>query len=94
MSKSPYDGLVPKPETPNIPNITIITPPEPPMTKPIIKSKTFWVNLLTVVAGLAATVSGSDLIQNNPEWATMAATLIGVLNIGLRFVTKSAVTIK
>lgn len=85
MSKSPYDGLVPQPES--------TKPQEKDMSKSIFKSKTFWANLLTAVAGIAASVGGSDLIQANPEWAAMAATLIGVLNIGLRFVTKSPVTL-
>lgn len=87
MSTSPYDELTPRHDTPK--------PQESPMTpKPILKSKTFWINLVTIIAGLITTVGGSDMIQANPEYAGIAATILGVVNIFMRFMTKAPVKIK
>ena len=57
-----YDGLVPKPTTePN---------EEPKMKrKRIWKSKTFWVNMLTMAAGVA-TYFQTDVVKDNPEAVT------------------------
>ena len=87
MSKSPYDELTPYHAAPE-PQETLMP------AKPIVKSKTFWINLVTIVAGLITMVGGSDMIQNNPEYAGIAAAVIGVVNIALRFITTEKVTIK
>jgi hypothetical protein len=63
-------------------------------SKPITKSKTFWVNLATAVAGVVTTLAGSNLIQDNPQLAGIAATVLGVVNILLRLVTTTSVTVK
>lgn len=87
MSNSPYDVLVPE-------NPTEPQPQEPEMNgKPLVKSKTFWINLVTIVAGIVTLIGGSDLIQENPQYAGLAATVIGVVNILLRLVTKEPVTV-
>jgi len=84
MSNSPYDELTPHRDTPE--------PQESPMpAKPIIKSKTFWINLITIIAGIITTVGGSDMIQANPEYAGIAAAILGVVNIAMRFLTKEPV---
>ncbi len=62
--------------------------------KPITRSKTFWVNLATAVAGVLATLGGSELIQDNPQMAGIFATVIGVVNVLLRLVTSEKVTVK
>ena len=86
MSNSPYDELTPHRDTPE--------PQETPMSpKPIVKSKTFWINMITIIAGLVTTVGGSDMIQNNPEYAGIAAAIIGVVNIAMRFMTKAPVRV-
>lgn len=87
---SPYDNLVP--------NYTDPTPtkPQPLETnmngKPLRKSKTFWINLVTIFAGLVTSVGGSEMIQQNPEYAGYAATALGIVNILMRMITKSPVT--
>jgi hypothetical protein len=94
---NPYDDLVPgdgdsvNPQPkPNEPQ-----PQENNMNgKPILQSKTFWANAITAIAGVVAALSGSDLIQANPQWAAIAATVMGVVNIALRFVTNQPVTVK
>lgn len=92
---SPYDNLVPGDgETDTSPPVKPTEPQqqEQPMNgKPIVKSKTFWVNLATAVAGVLATLGGSDLIQENPQVAGIFATVIGVANVLLRLVTKEPV---
>lgn len=88
MSKSPYDELVPDDGSPKS------QPQENDDMngKPLRKSKTFWINLITAVAGIATAVGGSDLVQQNPEYAGIAATVLGVVNIFMRFVTKEPVS--
>jgi len=78
----PYDDLLP-------------TPWENDMnSKPITSSKTFWINLVTAAAGAITAIGGSELIQDNPQMAGIAATVLGVVNIILRLVTKQSVTVK
>ncbi len=57
--------------------------------KPIWQSKTFWVNLFTVVATVAATVSG----VLPPEFQAYIAPIIAIANIGLRFLTDKPVSL-
>lgn len=84
MADSPYDALVPDSQ-----------PQETNMNgKPITRSKTFWVNFITAIAGVITTLGGSELIQENPQYAGIAATVIGVVNVILRLVTTEKVTVK
>lgn len=79
-----YDGLIPKPKN----SETTMN------SKPITKSKTFWVNFITAIAGIVTTLAGTDLIQQNPKLVGAAATALAVVNIALRFVTTEPVTVK
>ena len=79
---NPYSGLVPE------------TKQEEIMGKSIFRSKTIWVNALTAIAGIAATLGGSELIADNPKVAGIAAMITGVVNVLLRVVTKEPVTVK
>lgn len=54
-------------------------------TKHLLASKTFWVNILAVIAMLAQSYTGFVL---SPE---AQASILAGLNIGLRIVTKSEV---
>ncbi len=79
---SPYDNLLPTPQENDV------------NSKPITSSKTFWVNLVTAVAGAITAIGGSELIQDNPQMVGIAATVMGIVNIILRLVTKAPVTVK
>jgi uncharacterized membrane-anchored protein len=58
------------------------------MKKSPLKSKTLWFNVLTIVAGLAAYLAGSEVIVEN--WAAMIPIMVavqGAVNLALRFMT-------
>lgn len=59
--------------------------------KSIFTSKTFWTNLLAMAVIIAQGLTGST-----PEWLTIEAqaTILSVINIILRTVTKEEVTWK
>ena len=57
------------------------------MTKSFIKSRTFWVNLVTLLVGIAACVAGSEIIVEYPQIIAVLAAVQGALNIVLRFIT-------
>jgi hypothetical protein len=61
------------------------------MTKSIFKSRTVWVNVATLVAGIAALVAGNDLITDYPQVIAALATFQGALNIVLRLLTTKAI---
>jgi hypothetical protein len=51
------------------------------------KSKTVWVNLVTVMAGVVGYVAGHNVIQDNASLVAMMVVMQGGLNVVLRFVT-------
>lgn len=57
------------------------------MGKSILASKTFWVNAITLAAGLVAVLSGSELVQDYPQAVAVLAAVQGAVNIVLRLVT-------
>jgi len=61
------------------------------MSKSIQSSKTFWVNLLVVVAAAITGMMGSDVVAQNPEVLSYMVAAIGGVNIVLRFFTNSPV---
>lgn len=59
-------------------------------TKHIATSKTAWVNALAVTI-VALIPGGKEFVAENPQ-ASIA--LIGLVNMGLRFITKTGVHLK
>jgi len=57
------------------------------MAKSIFKSKTFWVNAITVAVGVAGYLAGSTVIQDYPQVIAVLAAVQGALNVALRLVT-------
>ena len=63
------------------------------MSKPLQKSKTFWVNLaVVVIAGLTG-MMGTDVIAANPELLAYMTAGVGAINIVLRLLTDSPVSV-
>jgi len=52
------------------------------MTKPLLVSKTFWVNLIGTLISILALVQDSPLVP--PEALPWVALVVGVLNLVLR----------
>lgn len=61
------------------------------MTKPLIKSKTFWVNTLVVAAAVITAVVDCSVISSNPEYVAFFGAALGFVNIILRTITKDAI---
>jgi hypothetical protein len=60
--------------------------------KPIWASKTLWANLIAAVAVLA-TMFGVDLGLGIEQQATLLAGIMSIVNIALRFVTTTGVSV-
>ncbi len=58
------------------------------MSKSITRSKTFWVNMMVLVAAAVTAMSGTTVIADYPMLVTVFAAVSGVVNIALRMVTK------
>ena len=63
------------------------------MVKSILKSKTIWVNLMTIVAGVLVYTQDHNLFVENPDTVAALAAVLGLVNVGLRFLTKTEVTL-
>ncbi|MHA1287048.1 MAG: hypothetical protein ACTSPB_06535 [Candidatus Thorarchaeota archaeon] len=57
------------------------------MTKSWWKSKTFWVNAATLVAGVIGYIAGHELIADNASVVALLVALQGAVNVFLRFIT-------
>jgi hypothetical protein len=56
--------------------------------KPLLKSKTMWINMLVVATGVCGYLAGNEIITDYPHAVATLIVLQGLLNIALRFVTK------
>jgi len=63
------------------------------MIKSIFKSKTIWVNVLTLVAGGIAFFQDHDIVVNNPDTVALMAGVLALVNVGLRFLTDTGVAV-
>jgi len=60
-------------------------------TKPFWASKTLWVNLIMLVATVS-TAFGLDLGLDAETQVAVVGGVMGLVNVALRFITKTAVT--
>lgn len=91
---SDYDKLVPGDDSANPePNPEPQPETKPMGKKPIYKSKTFWVNTLTAIAGVLTAAGGSEFIQAHPQIVGIGASVLGVVNVGLRLISKVPVSL-
>jgi len=61
--------------------------------KSIFKSKTIWVNVLSLVAGAIVFVNEHQIITDNPDAVAALTGVLALINLGLRFLTDSAVAV-
>jgi hypothetical protein len=61
------------------------------MGKNPVKSKTLWVNVIMIVAGALGGIAGTDVIQQNPQIAGYFVSIMGVVNVILRLMTKEPI---
>jgi len=57
------------------------------MGKSALKSKTLWVNMLVLAAGVAGFVAGHEVIAEYPQVIAILGAVQGAVNIVLRLVT-------
>ena len=57
------------------------------MGKSVLKSKTVWVNMLVLAAGVAGFVAGHEVIADYPQVIAILGAVQGAVNIVLRLVT-------
>jgi hypothetical protein len=63
----------------------------PENTKSALKSKTVWVSLLTLAAGIITLISGNDLIAEYPQVVSVLAMVSGGIGVVLRVLTNTAI---
>ena len=61
--------------------------------KSLFASKTIWVNVLTIVAGALVFVQDHNLFVENPDIVAALSGVLALVNVGLRFITDSAVSV-
>lgn len=54
-------------------------------------SKTIWFNVLTIGAATLAFVAGQDIIVDYPALSAALGVAVGLVNVALRFVTKTPI---
>lgn len=59
--------------------------------KPVLKSKTIWYNVLTLLALSLTAVADHTLVTENPVLVGGVAVATALVNLGLRLVTKDAI---
>jgi nitrate reductase gamma subunit len=57
------------------------------MNKPVIKSRTIWINCITVAVGICGFLAGHEVIMEYPNAVAALVVAQGLLNIALRFIT-------
>ena len=61
--------------------------------KSIFASKTLWLNALTLAGAALTYVVNHDLFAQNPDLSAALVSVLALVNIGLRLVTTTGVTV-
>lgn len=59
--------------------------------KKLLRSKTAWVSILTIAAGVVTYLSGAPIISENPAIVSGLVVALGLINLGLRFLTTAPI---
>ena len=62
-------------------------------TKAFWQSKTFWLNLLTLLVAVLTAILGLDFVKEYPQIVTGIVSIVSVLNMVLRFLTTEPITV-
>jgi hypothetical protein len=60
-------------------------------TKPLLASRTIWVNAATLIVGILGYTIGQDMVSDNASLVAILVAMQGALNIILRFITTKAI---
>jgi len=61
-------------------------------TKTVLQSKTVLFNILTLLAISLTAVADSTIVTDNPVAVGVVSVIVAVVNVGLRLVTKTAIS--
>ena len=61
--------------------------------KSFLKSKTLWFNVLSFAAGAIVFIQDHNILVENPDAVAVLAGALALVNVGLRFLTDSAVVL-
>lgn len=61
--------------------------------KPILLSRTFWLNAVTLGLAVLAALAGHEWVSANPKWSACIASIVAALNIALRLLTDRPATL-
>jgi uncharacterized membrane protein len=64
------------------------------MLKGSLKSKTIWVNVLTVLGGTLGYLAGHEVIIEHPDATAILVMAVGFVNVVLRYLTTESVADK
>lgn len=63
-----------------------------PAPKPLVKSKTFWFNIVTAAVSILVTIQNSELVVDNPQIVAILGLVVGVGNVILRLLSGTPVS--
>lgn len=61
------------------------------MAKSFLRSKTFWINFLTLLGGTVGYVAAHDVLQGQEQLLAALVAVQGAVNIVLRFITTTPI---
>lgn len=85
---SVYEGLTEEMQ----PNPVASNQEDKKMGKGLLRSKTVWFNLLSGAVSIITYLSASELFTDNPGLVAIGGTIVAVMNIILRMITKEPIT--
>lgn len=62
------------------------------MGKGLFQSKTFYVNLLTALVSIGASLAGNEFISAHPQAVAVLAAVVAFANIALRVISDKPIT--